>query len=136
VGAKGPITQEVDGIVTGAAVADVNSDGLPEIYVFVQSAGSGSYGSLVAYSANGKRSLSPIHLPPVSENPRISRGYMGHDAFAIVENRFVQRFPVYRPGDTNASPSGGMRQVRYVLVPGEAGWVLKVDGVEDVTTSR
>jgi hypothetical protein len=136
VGAKGPITQEVDGIVTGAAVADVNSDGLPEIYVFVQSVGSGSYGSLVAYSANGKRSLSPIHFPPVSENPRISKGYMGHDAFAIVENRFVQRFPVYRPGDTNASPSGGMRQVRYLLVPGEAGWVLKVDGVEDVTTSR
>jgi hypothetical protein len=126
-----PITQEVDGIVTGAEVADVNSDGSPEIYVYVQSAGSGSYGSLVAYSANKKKSLSMIYLPPVSENPKVSKGYMGHDAFAVVENRFVQRFPVYKPGDTNASPTGGTRQLHYTLVPGEAGWVLKLDKVEE-----
>jgi hypothetical protein len=131
-GDNGPITPEVDGIVTGAEVADLDSDGSPEIYVFAQSAGSGSYGSLVAYSANKKRSLSMIHLPPVAENPKISKGYMGHDAFAVVEHRFVQRFPVYRPGDTNASPTGGARQLRYELVPGEAGWVLKLDKVEDL----
>jgi len=126
-----PITQEVDGIVTGAEVADVNSDGSPEIYVYVQSAGSGSYGSLVAYSANQRRSLSSIYLPPVSEDPKVSKGYMGHDAFAVVENRFVQRFPVYKPGDTNASPTGGTRQLHYKLVPGETGWVLKLDKVEE-----
>ena len=130
-GDNSPITQEVDGIVTGAEVADVNSDGSPEIYVYVQSAGSGSYGSLVAYSANKKKSLSTIYLPPVSENPKASKGYMGHDAFAVVENRFVQRFPVYKPGDTNASPTGGTRQLHYKLVPGEAGWVLKLDKVEE-----
>ena len=56
---------------------------------------------------------------------------MGHDAFAVVENRFVQRFPVYKPGDTNASPTGGMRQLHYKLVPGEAGWVLKLDKIEE-----
>jgi len=126
-----PITQEVDGIVTGAEVADVNSDGSPEIYVYVQSAGSGSYGTVVAYSANQKRSLSSIYLPLVSEDPKVSKGYMGHDAFAVVENRFVQRFPVYKPGDTNASPTGGTRQLHYKLVPGEAGWVLKLDKVEE-----
>jgi hypothetical protein len=126
-----PITQEVDGIVTGAEIADVNSDGSPEIYVYVQSAGSGSYGTVVAYSANQKRSLSSIFLPPVSEDPKVSKGYMGHDAFAVVENRFVQRFPVYKPGDTNASPTGGTRQLHYKLVPGEAGWVLQLDKVEE-----
>jgi hypothetical protein len=131
-GGNSAITQEVDGVVTGAEVADLDSDGSPEIYVYVQSAGSGSYGSLVAYSANKKRSLSLIHLPPVSENPKVSKGYMGHDAFAVVGNRFVQRFPVYGPGDTNASPTGGVRQLRYELVPGEAGWVLKLDKVEDL----
>ena len=126
-----PISQEVDGIVTGAEIADVNSDGSPEIYVYVQSAGSGSYGSLVGYSANKKKSLSTIYLPPVSEDPKASKGYMGHDAFAVVENRFVQRFPVYKPGDTNASPTGGTRQLHYKLVPGEAGWVLQLDKVEE-----
>jgi hypothetical protein len=130
-GDNGPITQDVDGKVTGAEVADLNSDGSPEIYVYVQSAGSGSYGSLVAYSANQKRSLSMIHLPPVAENPKVSKGYMGHDAFAVVENRLVQRFPVYRTGDTNASPTGGTRQLHYKLVPGEAGWALRLDTVEE-----
>jgi hypothetical protein len=126
-----PITQEVDGSVTGAEVADLNSDGSPEIYVSVQSAGSGSHGSLVAYSASKKRSLSMIRLPPVAEDPRVSKGYMGHDTFAIVGNRLVQRFPVYRPGDVNAAPTGGMRQLSYELVPGKAGWVLRLDKVQD-----
>jgi hypothetical protein len=54
---------------------------------------------------------------------------MGHDEFAVVENVFVQRFPIYRDGDTNAKPTGGTRQMQYKLVPGEAGWVLKVDRV-------
>jgi hypothetical protein len=130
-GDNGPVIQEVEGTVTGAEVADIDSDGSPEIYVYVQSAGSGSYGTVVAYAANKKKSLSMIHLPLVSENPKLSKGYMGHDAFAVVENRFVQRFPVYRPGDTNASPTGGMRQLHHKLVPGEAGWVLKLDRVEE-----
>lgn len=130
-GDNAPIVQDVDGIVTGAEIEDLNSDGCPEIFVYVQSAGSGSYGSVVGYACNKKKSLSMIYLPPVSENPKASKGYMGHDAFAVVETRFVQRFPVYKPGDTNASPTGGMRQLHYKLVPGEAGWVLKLDKIEE-----
>jgi hypothetical protein len=52
---------------------------------------------------------------------------MGHDEFAVVENVLARRFPVYRPGDTNAKPTGGVRQLQYKLVPGEAGWLLKLD---------
>ncbi len=126
-----PITREADGTVVGAEVADLNVDGSPEIYVYVQSAGSGSYGSLVAYSANNRKSLSEIYLPPVSENPKASKGYMGHDQFAVVENTLVQRFPLYRPGDTNANPTGGTRQLQYKLARGEAGWVLRVDKIVD-----
>jgi hypothetical protein len=128
---NGPITTEVDGTVTGAEIADIDSDGSPEIYVYVQSAGSGSYGTVVAYAANHRKSVTGIYLPPVSENPKAAKGYMGHDAFAVVENRLVQRFPVYKPGDTNASPTGGTRQLHYKLVPGEAGWILKLDRVEE-----
>jgi hypothetical protein len=50
---------------------------------------------------------------------------MGHDQYAVVETRLVRRFPVYRPGDSNASPTGGTRQVSYKLVPGEAMWQLR-----------
>jgi hypothetical protein len=122
-----PMAREIDGTVTGAEVADLNADGSPEIYVYVTSAGSGSYGSLVAYAANRRKSLSEIYLPPISENAAASKGYMGHDEFAVVENVLVRRFPLYRDGDANARPTGGTRQLQYKLAPGEAGWILELD---------
>jgi len=124
-----PVTVEVDGTVTGAEVADLNFDGSPEIYVYATSAGSGSYGSLIAYGTNNRKSMSPIYLPPVVDHPEASKGYMGHDEFAVVELGLVQRFPIYREGDTNAEPTGGTRQVQYKLEAGEAGWVLRPDRV-------
>ena len=126
-----PMVKDVDGRVTGAEVADLNADGSPEVYVYVQSAGSGSYGSLVAFSANNLKSLSGIYLPPVVEQPQLSTGYMGHDTFAVVGNRLAQRFPLYRDTDANAAPTGGTREVSYRLDAGEAGWLLKVDRVEE-----
>jgi hypothetical protein len=123
------ILREVDGTVSGAEVADLNADGSPEVYVYVNSAGSGSYGSLVAYAANKRKSLSEIYLAPIEEHRTATKGYQGHDEFAVVEGTFVQRFPIYRDGDINAKPTGGMRQLQYKLRPGEASWQLKLDRV-------
>lgn len=114
-----------------AETADLNTDGYPELFVYLQSEGSGSYGRLVGYSANGDKSVSQIYLPELSDDPEAGEGYMGHDEMAVVENTFCRRFPVYREGDTNASPSGGMRQVHYKLVDGEAGRILKADRIID-----
>jgi hypothetical protein len=114
-------------MVTGAEVADLNVDGSPEIYVYVTSAGSGSHGSVVAYSVNRRKSLSEIYLPSVTEDKVASKGYIGHDEFAVGESVLLHRFPIYRDTDTNSKPTGGTRQLQYKLVPGEAGWVLKVD---------
>ena len=124
-----PIVREIAGVVTGAEVADLNSDFSPEIYVYVHSAGSGTYGSVVAYSANRRKSLSEIYLPPLIEHESAARGYMGHDQFAVAENALVRRFPIYREGDINARPTGGTRQIQYKLAPGEAGWILRTDKV-------
>jgi hypothetical protein len=122
---------QIDGIVSDAVVDDLNADGSPEIYVFVTSAGSGSYGTLVAYGATAKKSLSDIFLPDISEDKKLSKGYMGHDQFSIADGRFVRRFPIYKSGDPNCCPSGGMRQIRYKLTPGEAAWVLRPAGSSD-----
>lgn len=124
-----PIVRTIDGIVTGAEMADLNMDGSPEIYVYVTSAGSGSYGSLVAYSANRRKSLSDIYLPPVTQDKVASEGYMGHDQFAVGVGVLLHRFPIYNSADTNARPTGGTRQLQYKLVPGEAGWLLELDGM-------
>jgi hypothetical protein len=119
------IKREIDGTVTGAEVADLNGDGSPELYTYISSAGSGSYGTLVAYAANNKKFLSVITLPPLMDDKESSRGYMGHDEFAVVENTLVRRFPVYVKGDTNASPTGGTRQLQYKLKQGETSWGLE-----------
>ena len=90
--------------------------------------GSGSYGSLVAYAANRRKSLSEIYLPPLLQDEVASKGYMGHDAFEIGEGVLLRRFPVYTSADSNARPTGGVRQPEYRLIPGETGWLLALDG--------
>ncbi|WP_170287222.1 PliI family lysozyme inhibitor of I-type lysozyme [Halioglobus maricola] len=120
---------ELDGTAYQAELADLDADGWPEIYVYVSSTGSGSYGSLIAFAVNQGKSLSPIYLPPLKQTPEAVKGYMGHDEFAVVENNLVRRFPIYAASDTNAAASAGTRQLQYRLEKGEAGWVLAVDRV-------
>ncbi|QPN64196.1 PliI family lysozyme inhibitor of I-type lysozyme [Synechococcus sp. CBW1004] len=105
----------IDGAVMGAEVEDLNSDGEPELFVYTQSAGSGSYGAVWAWSVSRRGGLLPIRLGAM--NSRDSSGYRGHDRFAVVETSLVRRFPIYLPGDTNARPTGGTRQVTYKLMP-------------------
>lgn len=122
-----PVIQDtLEGRVVGADVADLNSDGLPDLFVYVQSAGSGSYGSVKAWTTTRTGGLLPIHVQDMPAKDM--KGFMGHDQFAVVETNLVRRFPIYRPGDSNANPTGGTRQVNYKLVPGEAMWQLKPVG--------
>ncbi|RZT96380.1 PliI/PliC-like inhibitor of I-type lysozyme [Ancylomarina subtilis] len=111
---------EIDGRVIDAEIEDLNSDGSPEVLIYTCSDGSGSYGDVIAYSVNNKKSMSRIYFEPVAQNTKIKLGYMGHDEFALVERSLVQRFPIYKDGDSNANPTGGMRQIAYELVDGEA----------------
>ncbi|MEB3165316.1 MAG: hypothetical protein VKO65_01465, partial [Cyanobacteriota bacterium] len=122
-----PISQTVNGTVIGAEVADLNSNSLPEVYVYVQSAGSGSYGELVAYSVVNGAQLSPIYLQELTGAP--TKGYQGHDEFSVVEGCLVRRFPIYKPGDSNAKATGGLRQICYKLKNGEASWILRPTSV-------
>lgn len=121
------ITAEIDGTITAAEISDLDNNGYPEIYIYVSSAGSGSYASLLAYAVNKGKSITPIYIAPISDDPVNSIGYMGHDEFRIVELNLIRRFPIYLEGDSNANPSGKTRQLQYKLVAGEAGWVLEFD---------
>jgi hypothetical protein len=127
-GSNVPITKPVEGLVTKAEIADLNGDGAPELFLYTTSPGSGSYGKAYAWATNGKKSLTEIFITPPREKDL--SGYMGHDEFAVIENSFARRFPVYKAGDSNSSPTGGWRQFQYKLVPGEAGWVLRIKRVD------
>ena len=117
------IKQQVDGSVTAAEVEDLNSDGRPELVLTMVSAGNGSYGLVLAWSASKGHTLLPINLPVLTAAQ--AKGYMGHDRFAVVETSLVRIFPIYRDGDSNAKPTGGIRQIDYKMVPGEASWQFK-----------
>jgi hypothetical protein len=117
------VKEEIDGRVTGMEVEDLNSDGKPELLVYSTSAGSGSYGSVNAWTVSNGHTLLPITMPELSG--AMAKGYMGHDSFAVVETSLMRRFPIYRPGDSNAKPTGGLRTITYKLVPGEASWQFK-----------
>ena len=123
---------EIDGKVTDAQVADLNSDGFPEVLIFTQSAGSGSYGNVIAFSANGVKSMSRIYFPPVSENTKLNKGYMGHDTFLINESALIQEFPIYKEGDPNSNATGGVRRIQYKLVNGEASRKFVADKIVDL----
>ena len=115
--------------VVNGEIGDLNIDSYPELFVYLTSDGSGSYGKLIGYSVNNGKSVSQVYLPDISENDEVSKGYMGHDEMAIVENTFCQRFPIYKEGDSNANPTGGIRQIQYKLVDGESSRILKIDKV-------
>jgi len=123
-----PISRSIYGVVTGAEVGDINADGSPEIYVYVKGPGPDARASLVAYSANNKKSLSEIYLPPLERTANNAKGYRGHDEMAVVETVLARRFPIYGAGDPPV-PTGQTRQLQYKLKPGEAGWVLSLDRV-------
>lgn len=115
-----PLKQELIGQVVQAMAKDLNRDGQSELVVVVRSIGSGSYGGLQAWSAGPGRGLEPITLPDLS-GPLLE-GYMGHDTFELTEAGLVRRFPLYRPGDSQARPSGGQREIVYRLEKGGSGW--------------
>jgi len=126
------LKHEIEGSLHRTAVADLNKDGFPEIYLFTTSAGSGSYGAVIAYSSNRNKSITPIYMPELDLNSSAAQGYMGHDSFSITGDRLLRRFPVYKKGDPNCCPSGGTRQLSYKLVQGEAGWILELDKVTNL----
>jgi hypothetical protein len=123
------VVKDIEGTVTNAEIGDLNNDGFPEVLVYITSDGSGSYGTVIGYSVNNGKSMSEIFMPNIDDNPKASKGYMGHDEFAIVENSFCQRFKTYNPEDTNSNPTGKMRQIQYKLKDGENSRVFVVDKI-------
>lgn len=119
-------TREISGRVMNAEIEDLNSDGFPEVLVYTQSTGSGSYGNVIGYSVNGGKSISQIYFPSVAENNKVYNGYMGHDTLYINGHLLVQEFPIYKDGDTNSKPTGGTRRVQYMLSSGESTHVFKI----------
>ena len=119
-------SQEFDGVVTNAEVADLNADGSPEIYIYLKSHADDAKGSVLAYVANNRKSLSMASMRSLDDTPGAAEGYRGGDEFAVLEGVLGRRFPVHHAA---GAPTGRTRQLQYVLKAGEAGWLLQVDNI-------
>lgn len=118
-----PVERGLPGPVTAAEVADLDADGSPEVYVYARPAAGGGRMALVAFSANRGKSLGEITLPAIEDSPGAADGYVGPEQMAVVESAFARRFAV-GAGDRT-------RQMQYRLVPGEAGWRLKLERIDE-----
>ena len=85
---------------------------------------------------SGKAAVRPEMETVVTSMLKTLEPYGKRYSFAVEGRRLVQRFPLYRPGDANASPGGGTRALFYRLAPGEAGWQLVLDKAEDTPPAR
>lgn len=117
-----PVTQVFAATVTGAESDDLDADGFPEVYVYLASTDASRRGDVFAVASNKGRSASPITMPALSDVPANAEGYTGGDEFAVLEGVLGRRFPVQ-----GADGSKKTRQLQYRLVPGEAGWQLRLD---------
>lgn len=73
-------------------------------------------GDVLAFSANGNKSLSQMSFTSAKDNPDLRPYYRGGDEFSLVEHRLVQRFPEYIKGKA----TGRTKQVAYEVQDGEA----------------
>lgn len=117
------VTHERKGKVINAEIGDLNSDGYPEILVYLSN--KDLYGNVIGYSVNNGKSMSQIYFPNIKENPKANKVFLGQDEFAIIETTFAQRFPIFEGNKKTEK----MRQIQYKLKDGEACRKFVVDKI-------
>lgn len=114
-----------------AWIKDLDGNGFDELFLITTSSGSGSYATIYGFASNQDLSITPIYVPEISEKDLVPEGvyygYMGHDSIYVDHNKIHRKFPVYKEGDANCCPSGGVKTLSYELHPGEASWMLRIE---------
>lgn len=111
----------IKGRVQKAEIDDLNNNGFPDIVVYIFSGLHNEYGNVFAFISEENKGFRPVGLPDANLNGKISEGYKGHDNFVLMEGTLMQRFPIYKSGDSTNNPTGGNRTVQYSLIGTETG---------------
>ena len=116
-----PITSTMTGRVVKVFADDLDGDNSPEVAVITES-GADQRRQAHLFSTYGRKSVGMVNVPEL-EDEKLLTVYAGGDEFAIVENTFVRRFPLYQ----DVRKTGKTRQLQFKLKPGEAMKQLKLD---------
>ena len=114
----------VDGAVTGAEAADLDNNRFPELYIYSTSVGSGSFSRVYGWQFFSEHKADIV---PANWRTALPQGYMGHDSLWVERGSLCRRFPMYKPGDANAEPSGGYQVMRYKLRSAGAAFLLTAE---------
>jgi hypothetical protein len=126
-----PAVHSIQGWISGAETEDLNSDGSPELLIYIRSTEGGNLCRVIGYSVNAGKSMSQVSLPELMENPEASQGYIGYDEFAIVETSLVRRFPIFEWDGSTYEPTGKTRQIQYRLEEGEALRHFRIESITE-----
>jgi hypothetical protein len=114
-----PMEFMIRGRVAKAEIDDLNSDGYPDLVLYVYTDSSAVFGTVYAFVSKANKAVVGCFLPDPVMDGKINAGYKGHDTFSLMEGYLLEKFPIYKSGDDKDSPSGGTRVILYQLVPDE-----------------
>jgi hypothetical protein len=114
-----PMEFMIRGRVAKAEIDDLNSDGYPDLVLYVYTDSSAVFGTVYAFVSKANKSVVGCFLPDPMMDGKINEGYKGHDTFSLMEEYLLEKFPIYKAGDDKDKPSGGTRVILYQLVPDE-----------------
>ena len=104
---------DLDYLAHTVQAVDLTGDGKPEFIVFSKISGTSSAETLDVYFTK-ENSICRASLREFEDKT----GYRGGDKFQIDGRLIVRKIPVYREGDADNKPSGGIRTLKYELKDG------------------
>jgi hypothetical protein len=116
-----PMDFPLKGRLYATQVDDLNRDSYPDLLLYIYTDSNAVHGTVYCLLSEANKSLVPCYIPDVSYDPKVNKGYRGHDRFSLLEGTLLQRFPVYNTGDADDKPTGGTRTLMYQVVKAEGG---------------
>ncbi|WP_143306331.1 hypothetical protein [Chitinophaga vietnamensis] len=116
------IERDIKGAPQRLMAADLDNDGIPEIYCYTLSAGTGSYGSIYAFTYIDNH-IFRINTTALDSMERPE--YNGKDSFYIRGNKLVRTFPVTPEGRSTAVKAEKHETIEYGLRGGRLSSGLK-----------
>jgi len=113
---------DLKGLLTGAEVDDLNKDGFPDLLLYVNTKDSLNKSTVIGISSMENKSVVPIVLPDILDDPRLRHGYKGSDQYMLLEGILMRTYPLFEK-DANGvqQPTGKMRRLMYRVAQGEQG---------------
>jgi hypothetical protein len=105
-------TVQRDGWLQQMWVEPLDQSKQPAVILWLQNAGSGSYGALNVYVPSVKN-VNVYTRTKIAPLPSTVKGYQGHDQYTVTDGSIYLSFPRYKPNDSSHCPSDGQALFKY-----------------------